>query len=137
MRQITRSLVPFAQDPHLGRLLNLLRSLEKLCEPLFQEKGGDTATEDAVLSNVDVPNTTSLSATDNDSGGVATTGNIYNPAASFNDDIELGNESMPSTELDFSTDWLMWQLFNSQVPTGWLNTGVDPFDVQALMTEGI
>lgn len=38
-------------------------------------------------------------------------------------------EPAANTELDLSADWLMWQLFNSQVPTGWLTSGVNPLDV--------
>lgn len=105
MGKITKRLSPYKQDPHLGKLLNLLQSLERLCEPLFEGPG--STSECAPSPQRD------LSA-----HFVPMSDHPSNP---FGDDIEpiLGAEDDPSA------DWLMWQLFNSQVPSGWLNKDFD------------
>ncbi|KAI2848394.1 transcriptional regulator family: Fungal Specific TF [Aspergillus niger] len=105
LQQITQSLSQFKQDPHLGKLLNLLQSLEDLCEPLFQV--GNSGPEN-MSSNL------GTSAPDQIIEPVTIHGIL--PSASFNNNFGLNDEPIPNPDLDASTDWLMWQLFNSQIP---------------------
>ncbi|CAG7987325.1 unnamed protein product [Penicillium salamii] len=109
MRQITQRLSPFEQDYHLGKLLNLLQSLERLCEPLFQEPSSVAAVNSAQRDTT---------------ADIALTNHVSPPAMPFADGMEL----LPEPETDPSADWLMWQLFNSQVPAGWLDKGFDSFE---------
>lgn len=118
LQQITQSLSQFKQDPHLGKLLNLLQSLEDLCEPLFQE--GGTGPEDI---------STNLRASAPNQVMEPVTMDGIPPSASFDSSFGLSDEPMPNSELDASADWLMWQLFNSQIPAGWLSSGMDPFEI--------
>ncbi|KAI2820013.1 transcriptional regulator family: Fungal Specific TF [Aspergillus niger] len=118
LQQITQSLSQFKQDPHLGKLLNLLQSLEGLCEPLFQ--GGNSGPEN-MSSNLGTSGPNQLIEP-------VTMDGIL-PSASFNNNFGLSDEPIPNPDLDASADWLMWQLFNSQIPAGWLSTGVDPFEI--------
>ncbi|OJJ33537.1 hypothetical protein ASPWEDRAFT_114522 [Aspergillus wentii DTO 134E9] len=119
MRQITQRLTPFKEDPHLGKLLNLLQSLERLCEPLFQEPSGPSefASTQREAPGAFVPMS--------DHSADPVTIGAFPPGLSFSDNLEL----MPNTETDLSADLLMWQLFNSQVPAGWLNKDIDSFGV--------
>ncbi|RAH55253.1 hypothetical protein BO85DRAFT_377202 [Aspergillus piperis CBS 112811] len=118
LQQITQSLSQFKQDPHLGKLLNLLQSLEDLCEPLFQE--GASGPEN-ISSNLraSAPNQVMEPVT---MDGIP-------PSASFDSNFGLSDEPIPNSELDASADWLMWQLFNSQIPAGWLSSSMDPFEI--------
>ncbi|RDK38942.1 hypothetical protein M752DRAFT_221259 [Aspergillus phoenicis ATCC 13157] len=118
LQQITQSLSQFKQDPHLGKLLNLLQSLEDLCEPLFQV--GNSGPEN-MSSNL------GTSAPNQLIEPVTMDGIL--PSPSFNNNFGLNDEPIPNPDLDASADWLMWQLFNSQIPAGWLNTGDDPFEI--------
>ncbi|GKZ57721.1 hypothetical protein AnigIFM49718_003055 [Aspergillus niger] len=118
LQQITQSLSQFKQDPHLGKLLNLLQSLEDLCEPLFQV--GNPGSEN-MSSNLGTSGPNQLIEP-------VTMDGIL-PSASFNNNFGLSDEPIPNPDLDASADWLMWQLFNSQIPAGWLSTGVDPFEI--------
>ncbi|KAI3011157.1 transcriptional regulator family: Fungal Specific TF [Aspergillus niger] len=118
LQQITQSLSQFKQDPHLEKLLNLLQSLEDLCEPLFQ--GGNSGPEN-MSSNL------GTSAPNQLIEPVTMDGIL--PSASFNNNFGLNDEPIPNPDLDASADWLMWQLFNSQIPAGWLSNGVDPFEI--------
>ncbi|OJI83003.1 hypothetical protein ASPTUDRAFT_123266 [Aspergillus tubingensis CBS 134.48] len=118
LQQITQSLSQFKQDPHLGKLLNLLQSLEDLCEPLFQEAGSGP---ENISSNL-------RASAPNQAMEPVTTDGIP-PSASFDSNFGLSDEPIPNSELDASADWLMWQLFNSQIPAGWLSSGMDPFEI--------
>ncbi|PLB44949.1 hypothetical protein P170DRAFT_450012 [Aspergillus steynii IBT 23096] len=125
LRQITESLAHFKQDPHLGRLLTLLQSLQRLCEPLFQsQSNSDSVTED-IPSNANPP--VPFSAPEGPSTDSFTIQD--SPTALFQDEMALVDGPLQNTELDPSTEWQMWQLFNSQVPAGWLNRGVDLFNL--------
>ncbi|EHA19714.1 hypothetical protein ASPNIDRAFT_179724 [Aspergillus niger ATCC 1015] len=118
LQQITQSLSQFKQDPHLGKLLNLLQSLEDLCEPLFQV--GNSGPEN-MSSNLGTSGPNQLIEP-------VTMDGIL-PSASFNNNFGLNDEPIPNPDLNASADWLMWQLFNSQIPAGWLSTGDDPFEI--------
>ncbi|KAL6236203.1 hypothetical protein BDW75DRAFT_229656 [Aspergillus navahoensis] len=129
MRSIIKNLSRFKQDSHLEKLLSLLRSLERLCEPLFLESHGanperqglPVQQEEAATfvanghtisqNTMDfVPQTYYLGSTDRES---------------------LDNESMPLqiSGVDFSADELMWQLFSSEIPAGWLTADMHPFNI--------
>ncbi|GKZ35787.1 hypothetical protein AbraIFM66950_006582 [Aspergillus brasiliensis] len=118
LRKITQSLAQFKQDPHLGKLLNLLQSLENLCEPLFGDRNSG---QENMSSNLGT-------AAPTQSIGPVTMDGIP-PSAVLNSNPGLVDEPMPNSELDASADWLMWQLFNSQIPAGWLSTGMEPFEI--------
>ncbi|BCS16282.1 hypothetical protein ALUC_80489A [Aspergillus luchuensis] len=118
LQQITQSLSQFKQDPHLGKRLNLLQSLEDLCEPLFQE--GASGPEN-ISSN--------LRASSPNQVMEPVTMDGIPPSASFDSNFGLNDEPIPNSELDASADWLMWQLFNSQIPAGWLSSSMDPFEI--------
>ncbi|KAI3021623.1 transcriptional regulator family: Fungal Specific TF [Aspergillus niger] len=105
LQQITQSLSQFKQDPHLGKLLNLLQSLEDLCEPLFQV--GNSGPEN-MSSNLGTSGPNQLIEP-------VTMDGIL-PSASFNNNFGLNDEPIPNPDLNASADWLMWQLFNSQIP---------------------
>ncbi|PYI21643.1 hypothetical protein BO99DRAFT_420552 [Aspergillus violaceofuscus CBS 115571] len=126
MDRIIQRLEPFKQDRHLGKLLNLLQSLERLCAPFFQISGGrgDSGSE-AVAPDGDLP--VPLAGTNFDHAHNTASLETFHPI--FPE--APGLEPMPTatTDVDSSADWLMWQLFNSQVPAGWLDKDVDPFDV--------
>lgn len=116
MGQITQRLSPFKQDPHLGKLLNLLQSLEQLCEPLFQASSG--APEASSSSQRYIP-AAPLRLSDNPPDPVTT--GAFDPAMPFGDNMEHTID----TGYELSADWMMWQLFNSQVEPGWLNKDFD------------
>ncbi|KAL5000552.1 hypothetical protein BDV10DRAFT_192846 [Aspergillus recurvatus] len=128
MRSIIKNLSQFKQDPHLEKLLSLLRSLERLCEPLFLESHGANPAEQGlpVQQEASAPfvangHTSSRNTMD----AVPQTyylGNAYMES--------LDNEPMPlqTAGVDFSADELMLQLFNSEVPAGWLTADMYPFN---------
>ncbi|RAL06924.1 fungal specific transcription factor domain-containing protein [Aspergillus homomorphus CBS 101889] len=125
MRQIIKGLVPFKEDCHLGKLLTLLQSLEHLCKPLFHspiEGGGGSR---GGFSEGSVAQRTFLAPGDLADNPVSTGAFPSGPLENHNG----SNQVAPDTNADLSADWLMWQLFNSQVPAGWLNHEIDPFDV--------
>lgn len=102
MHQITTGLSEFKRDPHLEKVLSLLTSLDRLCEPLFHED-----VEVISQSNPQMQRPAETPPT------VRIFPNAW-------DNIDLGQDTSNS-EIGASTDWLMWQLFNSEVPLGWLN----------------
>lgn len=102
MHQITTGLSQFKRDPHLEKVLNLLTSLERLCESLFHEDG-----EALSRSNLQMQ-------------GPAEALPSVRSFTNAGDNIDLGQDTADS-EPGLSADWLMWQLFNSEVPLGWLN----------------
>lgn len=120
MGQITHRLSPYKQDSHLGKLLNLLQSLEQLCEPLFQEPSA--ASEVNSSSQRGVP-AEFVTMSDNPTDS-STTG-TFDPMMPFGHAME----PIIDTGYDLSADWLMWQLFNSQVPAGWLNQDFDSINI--------
>lgn len=102
MHQITTGLSQFKRDPHLEKVLNLLTSLEQLCESLFHEDREALSQPNPQMQMPAevLPSVPSITNADNN--------------------IDLGQDTA-STEPGISADWLMWQLFNSEVPLGWLN----------------
>ncbi|KAJ5087373.1 hypothetical protein N7456_010989 [Penicillium angulare] len=119
MGQIIKGLLPFKQDPHLGKLLDLLQAIQRLCEPLFQQLNGDTG-----LPSPQGDTQHEFVTMDDYHTDLATTGS-FPPMVPFGHD--LGPVSDP--DADFSADRLMWDLFNSQVPAGWLNKDFDSFGI--------
>ncbi|RAQ78479.1 hypothetical protein COH21_011994 [Aspergillus flavus] len=124
MRDIIERLSHFKNDPHLRKLLNLLQSLERLCEPLFLgNAAGVPATENVTLSGDEsVP----FARRDDHPVGPVTMEGFADP---LRDSLHGVDSRVPDTELDISADWLMWQLFNSQVPATWIHNEYSPFDV--------
>lgn len=95
--QITTGLSQFKRDSHLEKVLSLLISLERLCESLFHEDG--EALPEMQRAAEALPSVQSLT-----NAG----------------DMDLG-QNVSGSDTETSADWLMWQLFNSEVPLGWLN----------------
>ncbi|OJJ64671.1 hypothetical protein ASPSYDRAFT_75230 [Aspergillus sydowii CBS 593.65] len=124
MQRIIDKLSGFKQYPHLERLLNLLRSLQRLCDPLFQEQAKNQLASEYSF-NVGGPS--GLAAT-NDHATVPDTSANRSVTDQWGNDTMLQNEPTGSNiENGPSADWLMWELFNSQVPAGWVNSDFDPF----------
>ncbi|RDW76313.1 uncharacterized protein DSM5745_06305 [Aspergillus mulundensis] len=121
MAQIIQRLEPFSQDPHLCKLLNLLQRLQRLCQPLFQQHL-PSAVSDDVPTYSDAP-ATEIASID-PAINPATTGALPSMVG-FGDNMGLAQD----TAVDNSADWLMWQLFNSQVPAGWFSQEAGSFDV--------
>ncbi|KAL3486507.1 hypothetical protein BJX62DRAFT_215192 [Aspergillus germanicus] len=124
MRQITTSLSKFKQDAHLNRLLKLLQSLEELCVPLFQEPdqdqgrhSGNAAAENTVTSSFAAPENYTVA------GSLMEQHLPFTSVPFHGENTAPGGDAMQPAEMDLSVDWMMWQLFNSQVPAGWLNPG--------------
>ena len=124
MQRIIDKLSGFKQYPHLERLLNLLRSLQRLCDPLFQEQAKNQLASEYSF-NVGGPS--GLAAT-NYHATVPDTSANRSVTDQWGNDTMLQNEPTGSNiENGPSADWLMWELFNSQVPAGWVNSDFDPF----------
>ena len=112
-RDIIKSLSRFKKHPHLDKVLRLLTSLEQLCEPLFhgREEGA---------SGRPLPVTLSMPETNNTNEALAC---AVNPMTGEfgNGDADPRNPDMAPVELGPSADWLTWQMFDSQLPSGWSN----------------
>ncbi|KAL4738757.1 hypothetical protein BDV11DRAFT_205717 [Aspergillus similis] len=128
MRSIIEDLSQFKQDQHLEKLLGLLRSLERLCEPLFLEShGANPAGQGPPVQQ----EASATFVTEGHTSSQITTDAV--PQTHYLDDNDMGSldhEPMPlqNTGVDFSADGLMWQLFNSGVPAGWLAANIYPFN---------
>ncbi|CBF75762.1 transcription factor domain-containing protein [Aspergillus nidulans FGSC A4] len=127
IRSIIEDLSRFNQDPHLEKLLSLLRSLERLCEPLFLENhsAGPARQGPPVQQETSVTFQTEAQT----SSGITTDIPQTYPL----DDTGMGSlnhEPIPlqNTGLSFPVNELMWQLFNSEVPAGWLAANMYPFN---------
>ncbi|KAL4868691.1 hypothetical protein BDV12DRAFT_169235 [Aspergillus spectabilis] len=125
LRDITSSLSQFKRDSHLERLLDLLRSLQRLCEPLFQEQSVDNPAREDISAHLRP--SSALPVTTVDTVGLDATENPL-LTAPLDADMALSNATIPNTEVNSSTDWMMWQLFNSQVPAGWITSDSNPFN---------
>ncbi|KAF9895202.1 hypothetical protein FE257_000104 [Aspergillus nanangensis] len=125
MRQITDALSQFRRDPHIERLLTLLHALERLCDPLFQDQGHEASVTERVPAEVD---TRFAGAVNNGLPDSENTTDSLHFIGGMGGNVVPGNAPTQDSELESSTDWLMWQLFNSQVPAGWMNWDATPFD---------
>ena len=45
------------------------------------------------------------------------------------DNMALENIPAVASKGASSADWMMWELINSQLPSGWLNSDFDPFAI--------
>ncbi|KAL4893370.1 hypothetical protein BDV59DRAFT_178104 [Aspergillus ambiguus] len=126
MRDIIERLSHFKDDPHLRKLLNLLQSLERLCEPLFSGNGGGVPATENIALNGDEP--ALFARRDERPVGPTTLEGFVDP---LRDDLQGVDGRVPDTEVDFSADWLMWQLFNSQVPATWFHKDYNYFDANS------
>ncbi|KAL4882659.1 hypothetical protein BJY04DRAFT_217152 [Aspergillus karnatakaensis] len=119
LQNITTRLSQFRRNPHLERLLDLLLSLEQLCKPLFQEQNVDNPIGEDGSAPVECPSALPMVTDNADLGPSLVTHADTN--------MDLSNATISNTGVGSSTDWMMWQLFNSQVPAGWFNSESDPF----------
>ncbi|KAJ5273011.1 hypothetical protein N7478_008136 [Penicillium angulare] len=119
MGQIIKELSPFKKDPHLGKLLDLLQSIQRLCEPLFQQLTGNPG-----LASPQGDNQHDIVTMDDHRTDLDTTG-LFPSMVPFGDDLQ----PVSDPDVNFSADRLMWDLFNSQVPARWLNKDPDSFGV--------
>ncbi|PWY69632.1 hypothetical protein BO94DRAFT_590416 [Aspergillus sclerotioniger CBS 115572] len=111
-QDITKSLSRFKKHPHLDKVLRLLTSLEHLCEPLFQ--GREEASAQTLPLAFSVPEANNT--------GEALPSAVNPMMGEFGtDDADPRNPAMAHAELGPSADWLTWQMFDSQLPSGWLN----------------
>ncbi|KAL4773010.1 hypothetical protein BDW60DRAFT_222178 [Aspergillus nidulans var. acristatus] len=127
MRSIIEDLSQFKQDPHLEKLLSLLRSLERLCEPLFLE----SLSASPARQGPSVQQETSATfETEGHTGSRITTDISQTYPLDDTGMGSLNHEPMPlqNTGVSFPVNELMWQLFNSEVPAGWLAANMYPFN---------
>ncbi|RAK97342.1 transcription factor domain-containing protein [Aspergillus ibericus CBS 121593] len=115
VQDITRFLSRFKGHPHLEKVLRLLTSLEQLCEPLFQGRvdGASTRPLDRPLA-LSVPET-------NNTSEVFPSGVEPMMGGFTGGDMHPRNIGIAHAELGPTADWLTWQMFDSQLPSGWLN----------------
>lgn len=124
MQRIIDKLSGFKQYPHLEKLLNLLRSLQGLCDPLFQEQSENHLISENSFSFEDPSD---LAATNRHAAIPDTSANRSVTDPQGNDTMPQNEPTSSNIENGPSADWLMWELFNSQVPAGWINSDFDPF----------
>ncbi|PYI09394.1 hypothetical protein BO78DRAFT_308323 [Aspergillus sclerotiicarbonarius CBS 121057] len=113
-QDITKSLSRFKGHAHLEKVLKLLTSLEQLCEPLFQarEEGASARPFERPLA-LSMPETNT---------GEALASAVDPMMEGFSaGDVHPRNSDMAHAALGPSVDWLTWQMFDSQLPSGWLN----------------
>ncbi|RDH35990.1 hypothetical protein BDQ94DRAFT_158143 [Aspergillus welwitschiae] len=127
LQEVTQGLSQYTGNTHVMNMLDLLMALQKLCEPLFQTALSQneqappvSATHPAVDS---LPYQVLAPDTVDGVGGVQPIGFSTLGAA---DSQILATES----PLGLSTDELMWQLFNSQLPLGWYDMDMSSFNGQ-------
>ncbi|KAL4800761.1 hypothetical protein BDV19DRAFT_375440 [Aspergillus venezuelensis] len=119
MERIIDSLARYRPSRHFERLLNLLQSLQRLCDPLFHEPGPDAIAHIEGLAPLLVNN----HGLDPDS--------IDGHQSSSHSDDNMALRNMPAVASKgaSSADWMMWDLINSQLPSAWLNSDFDPFSM--------
>ncbi|KAL4784428.1 hypothetical protein BJX76DRAFT_219752 [Aspergillus varians] len=129
MRHITDCLSRFKPHPHLERLLNLLQSLQRLCEPLFQEQSQSDLAAEGISVPIQAPSV--LATTDDDSAvNPNTPGNSSLTASVGGNMVPMDEPGVTSgASASLSADWVMWELFNSHVPAGWISSDFDPFSL--------
>ncbi|KAI2910086.1 hypothetical protein CBS63078_4218 [Aspergillus niger] len=127
LQEVTQGLSQFTGNTHVMNMLDLLMALQKLCEPLFQialsqneqppPVSATHPTMDSLPYQVLAPNTVD---------GVVGVQSIGPSNLGPADPQILAHES----PLGSSTDELMWQLFNSQLPLGWYDMDMSSFNGQ-------
>ncbi|KAL4925997.1 Zn(II)2Cys6 transcription factor [Aspergillus undulatus] len=121
MQRIIDGLGRFSPGRHFERLLNLLQSLQLLCDPLFQEQAGISgpATPDPSIHTEALPALAEVNAhivNHDTTENRPSTAHLSDNLVLRDDTVVINGENVPSA------DWVMWDLFNSQVPAGWLNS---------------
>ncbi|KAI2895203.1 transcriptional regulator family: Fungal Specific TF [Aspergillus niger] len=127
LQEVTQGLSQYTGNTHVMNMLDLLMALQKLCEPLFQtalSQNEQAPPVSATHPTVDsLPYQVLPPDTVDGVGGVQPMGFSTLGAA---DSQILATES----PLGLSTDELMWQLFNSQLPLGWYDMDMSSFNGQ-------
>ncbi|OJZ84830.1 hypothetical protein ASPFODRAFT_62702 [Aspergillus luchuensis CBS 106.47] len=127
LQEVTQGLSQYTGNTDVMNMLDLLMALQKLCEPLFQtalSENEQALPVSATHSTVDsLPYQVLAPDTVDGVGGVQPIGFSTLGAA---DSQILVTES----PLGSSTDELMWQLFNSQLPLGWYDMDMSSFNGQ-------
>ncbi|PYH55647.1 uncharacterized protein BO96DRAFT_435031 [Aspergillus niger CBS 101883] len=128
LQEVTQGLSQYTGNTHVMNMLDLLMALQKLCEPLFQtalSQNEQAPPVSATHPTVDsLPYQVLPPDTVDGVGGVQPMGFSTLGAA---DSQILATES----PLGLSTDELMWQLFNSQLPLGWYDMDMSSFNGQS------
>lgn len=125
LKRITDILSRFRQSSRLGRLVNLLQSLQRLCEPLFEGQSGNDQAAGGTSTHIGPP---PLTVPTNEHPFTPNSTEIHPFSAPLGDDTAAGNQPLNvESGQASSADWMMWELFNSQIPAGWLNSDFDPF----------
>ncbi|PYH49003.1 transcription factor domain-containing protein [Aspergillus saccharolyticus JOP 1030-1] len=120
MRNIIQALSQYKHDPHLQKLFDLLASLEKLCEPLFQaDDDGYSHSHQEAASSL-YPRVSLDPAAVHSLNEGTEAGHMSAPDGDLARAMEVAS-GIPTPVIGSSGDWLMWQLFNTQVPLGWMN----------------
>ncbi|OJK02977.1 hypothetical protein ASPACDRAFT_40293 [Aspergillus aculeatus ATCC 16872] len=123
VQSIVKTLSQCKHDPHLQKLLDLLTSLARLCEPLFQTNdAGDGAVSQGVAagtSPVRIPSTPAVARAA--TNGAMETGHTSTQESFLAHGMNQEASGILDPGNSASSDWLMWQLFNTQMPLGWMN----------------
>ncbi|KAE8372264.1 hypothetical protein BDV26DRAFT_286095 [Aspergillus bertholletiae] len=129
VQRIIKGLSQYKATPYLARLLNLLKSLLQLCDPLFENMGN--ASRQPHLAG---DGHSSTDAPHNPVSNHTTSAPAFEPelAASLDQQLSAGSYSMymnaglpdqgAVTASYPMADDLMWQLVNSQFPSSWLES---------------
>ncbi|RAL10283.1 fungal specific transcription factor domain-containing protein [Aspergillus homomorphus CBS 101889] len=118
MQNIINNLSQCKHDPHLQKLLDLLTSLERLCAPLFQGKAAGNVLQGASNAQIRIPSTP---VTIHNMNGSLELGSVAPQEGLLAQGMNQDASEVPNPEIGSSSDWLMWQLFNTQMPLGWMN----------------
>lgn len=115
VQQIIDGLSRLQGSPYLMRLLSLLTSLQRLCEPLFQDMNHhhQSLVSTPITRQIDYTPATSTSITVQES-------RVLQDSASFLQQPEGESVSTSPFPMIMADD-LMWQLFNSHLPLGWFS----------------
>ncbi|KAI9035338.1 Zn(II)2Cys6 transcription factor [Aspergillus affinis] len=118
---ITQGLAQFTESPYVTKMLNLLASLQQLCEPLFQTVDSQDAPPPRgrrwypLATATSEPETTvpghSATAYGTENMSVSSSAAVGAPT-------ELWMQEQYPAEVTPSTEGMMWQLFNSQLSLG-------------------
>ncbi|GLA54130.1 hypothetical protein AnigIFM63604_011660 [Aspergillus niger] len=116
LQEVTQGLSQYTGNTHVMNMLDLLMALQRLCEPLFQT---------ALSQNEQAP---PVSATHPTVGSLPhqvlapnTVDGVVGVQPMGFSTLDAADPQILTAESPFgsSTDELMWQLFNSQLPLGW------------------
>lgn len=116
LQEVTQCLSQFTGNTHVVKMLDLLMALQNLCEPLFQTALSQNEQAPPVLATQ--PTMESLPYQVSAPNTVDGVGGVRPEAFSSMGPVD-SQILAPEHPIGSSTDELMWQLFNSQLPLGW------------------